>query len=834
MKLSPRYVIVILLIISSIVFRAYLFKGFVPIQFNLLPSFYSPWKYIAWPGYPSGVSNKPMGTDNPKLFYPYRKFTIDELKKGRIPLWNPYVFSGNIHTATYQSAVFYPFNILYLFIPQADAWSILVFIQPILAGLFTFLFLKSLSISDRGSLFGAISYAFSGWMIAWWEESIVIEHSILWLPLALYGSSQLLQRERKQKTGFILLVTAFSMSIFAGFLQMTLYLGLTVTVWNIFLWIHNRESKKRLIWFIFSILLALCITAIQWVPALEAYSISPRGKVGATFLFDEFLVPLKHILTMIAPDFWGNPGSYNYFFPGIFYHEKVIYMGIVPLVFIIHSFFKRFSDKKVHFWKIFSIVSLSLGFAIPTSWVWYVLHVPILSVANPSRIFAISAFGFSILTAFGFDAWWEKRNIRSILLPFFIIGSILIVLWIFVLFMYVVAVQFIWISIFCSNNVSLASFCNWITYTHIDKWGLPYGTISLRNLILPSILFIATCFFICTFSKKQRFLYVSLLVLAVFGQIYFAYKFLYFSDRRFEFPEVTAIQKIKSLSGYSRVWSYGNAYIEKNIPSYFGLYSVEGYDALFSQQYGELLYTIKNNGQLTSQIHRTDVDLKQAAEVEPLGDNLARLRIMSLLGVKYILETKLGENKDKLSIEKRFPTQLFTIAWEDDSWRIWEYKNALSRTFFVPSYRKELNKEKTVETLLDPSFDYRKTVILEEDIPKRYQLLSNIKEDLINTNSVDIVSYKPDQVVLNVIAKQPGIVFLSDTFYPGWNVYVDGEKTKLYRANYAFRAVPVLEGSHRVIFQFQPKSFTYSIWISAVGIVIFIYLLLIHQFKKKT
>ena len=119
-------VFTLLTIFTSIIFRQYIFKGRVPFPSNLLVSFYSPWKQYGSSGYPGGPPNKPIGFDVLRLFYPYRKFTIEELKNGRWPLWNPYNFSGNIHLATYQAAVFYPLNISYFVFSQIDAWSILV------------------------------------------------------------------------------------------------------------------------------------------------------------------------------------------------------------------------------------------------------------------------------------------------------------------------------------------------------------------------------------------------------------------------------------------------------------------------------------------------------------------------------------------------------------------------------------------------------------------------------------------------------------------------------------------------------------------------------------
>jgi len=795
-------------ILTVIFFRLYFFKGLVPIQFNLLPSFYSPWKYETWTGYEHGVPNKPIGTDNPKLFYPNRRFTVDQLAKWKMPLWNPYVFSGNVHHANYQSTVLYPLNILYQIMPMVDAWSILVIIQPILVGWFMFLFLKSLGLSNRSGLFGAIGYAFSGWMIAWWEESIVILHSVLWLPFALYASNIIwdgLSRSR----GFLLLVLAFCMTIFAGFLQMSIYLGLTVFAWNLFRFFQEKSVKNRKRYG-FIVLLALIstglMTAVQWLPAIEAYYLSARGVVNASFIFDMFLMPARHLITLFAPDFWGNPGSYNYFFPKVFYHERVIYIGFFPLLFSLLAFISS-KDKKAVFWKYFSLIVLSLGFALPTSRLWYFLHIPVLATSVPIRIFAFSAFGFCVLSAYGLETIGFPqcaRLVKKILIALTLCAACL---WIFAL----------GAKIFLMIDRSVISSYYGANTDNVISLIQKYATISFRNLLLPSGFLVLGWFSVLFLFKKKTLFYVVIVMATLAGSLYFANKFLYFSDRRFEFPTTPPIEKLKELGGLNRVWGYGNGYVMRNMLSYYGLYSPEGYEALYSQRYGELLFAIRTNGIITDQINRNDVILPEASEIDSLASNPYRLRIMSLAGVRYILEVKVEENKDKLSTEERFPAALFRDAWENEKWRIWEYKAALPRVFFTSGYIVGENRQAIADKIFDTSFDLKKTLILEEQ-PTSVQKIPAFQE----AGNADVIEYLPQSVTVSVNAPTDGFVFLSDNYYPGWKAYIDGKETKIYRADYSFRAVQISAGNHVIRFVYDPPLFRTGLLISTIGVVVFI------------
>jgi hypothetical protein len=69
--------------------------------------------------------------------------------------------------------------------------------------------------------------------------------------------------------------------------------------------------------------------------------------------------------------------------------------------------------------------------------------------------------------------------------------------------------------------------------------------------------------------------------------------------------------------------------------------------------------------------------------------------------------------------------------------------------------------------------------------------------------SARITTYLPQQVVIEVNAPASGWVYLDDVWYPGWQAKVNGRSTPLYRANGAFRAVPVPAGQAIVEMTYQ-------------------------------
>jgi len=82
-------------------------------------------------------------------------------------------------------------------------------------------------------------------------------------------------------------------------------------------------------------------------------------------------------------------------------------------------------------------------------------------------------------------------------------------------------------------------------------------------------------------------------------------------------------------------------------------------------------------------------------------------------------------------------------------------------------------------------------------------------------NQTSITHYAPDRVELDVTMKAPGIVFLGDQFYPGWNLTLKRDDwpaprpTPILRTNRIYRGAWLAEpGHYRLVYRYQPASFT--------------------------
>lgn len=819
------------LLLPIFFFHPYFFEGKVPFPGNLLVSFYSPWRSEPFPGFKGGIPNKPIGFDNVRIFFPNIKLTVDEWRNGRLPTWNPYIFSGNAHIGMFQTAIFYPLSFLYLILPLIDAWSLLVIIQPVLAGYFTFLFLRTIKISRTASLFGGIVFAYSGWMISWWEESIVIEHTVLWLPLALLSVTKLWEHPPKYRYVLSLLL-ALIFSFLAGFFQTTLYVFALVLFWHFFLWCTGKHTKdsEHTGWTITVIIfLTIGMVAIQWLPTIESFLTSPRTNVDMRYLFETYLMPWQHLLTFIAPDFYGNPGTYNYMFPKAFFHEKVIFFGVIPFILSLTAFFTRRDTTKL-FWMVVAVITVSLGFQLPTSWLPYLLHIPILESSQPARIFSIATFALAIMSAYGFADLFENKGKRNIpiKLILFVITILMIFLLLMLLGIYMIDTHCVpgTLSMWCTDRIvnPMHALYTILYMNQPYKFIAIYTMVSMRNFVIPFLLI--GILWVCVIGRNRFHRTAIGLCFAgiFFSSLYFAQKYLYFSERQFTFPETELVMNLKRLSGINRVWGYGNAYVEKNFLSYFGLSSPEGYAPFFSTDYAKLLQAVRIDGKWSDVAARADVDVSPVSEKETIMSNPRRMRLLDILGVTNIFEAKTGEDKKKLLTETRFPPDTFSLVWENDRWRIWRSHSAVPRISFVHTYEVIRDPQQTLDRLFDATFDPTSEVILDED--PHENRMDGASE--ISTH-VSVNHFTPSSIEVDVAASRSGILLVSDTYDTGWIAAVDGKKTKILKADTAFRAIPVESGNHTISFRYDPWSIRWgaiitlsTIVITAVYFIIFI------------
>jgi len=167
-------------------------------------------------------------------------------------------------------------------------------------------------------------------------------------------------------------------------------------------------------------------------------------------------------------------------------------------------------------------------------------------------------------------------------------------------------------------------------------------------------------------------------------------------------------------------------------------------------------------------------------------------------------------------------------GWLDDRYRrisapdaelaVFENPHALPRAYRVPgALPAPEGLGRALRGMLSDEFDPKRHVLLES--PPRRLLRSAAARLRDRQATVSIERYDEESVALRTNGARPGVVVLTDAWFPGWLATVDGKQAPLLRANLAFRGVVVPAGEHVVEMHYRPASRRRGLWLAAVAVV---------------
>ncbi|MDP8923092.1 MAG: SMC-Scp complex subunit ScpB, partial [Chloroflexota bacterium] len=163
--------------------------------------------------------------------------------------------------------------------------------------------------------------------------------------------------------------------------------------------------------------------------------------------------------------------------------------------------------------------------------------------------------------------------------------------------------------------------------------------------------------------------------------------------------------------------------------------------------------------------------------------------------------------------------------------KLYDRRNALPRAYVVVDLRVADDAE-ALRALADPAFDPRRTVLVAPDGNLRDVAIPGDRPGAVadparppGAGAVTFEQAGAERVRLLVRADAPGYLVLSDTWFPGWQASIDGERVPILRANVLFRAVPVAAGEQVVEFRYEPRSFQIGALMSVVTLILGLLLL---------
>ena len=110
----------------------------------------------------------------------WKRFMIDSVRAGELPLWNPYLFAGVPFLAAGQHSALYPPSLLYYVLPLETAYGWYPVLNLAIAGWCMFALLRGYALRHGSALFGAVAFQLSVIVIA---PAIAIDIACVVFPL---------------------------------------------------------------------------------------------------------------------------------------------------------------------------------------------------------------------------------------------------------------------------------------------------------------------------------------------------------------------------------------------------------------------------------------------------------------------------------------------------------------------------------------------------------------------------------------------------------------------------------------------------------------------------
>lgn len=738
-KIKKSAILLLLALLIIIFYSPFLLFFKLPIPSDTIIGLYHPYRDYYAKTYPNGIPFKNfLITDPIRQTYIWKELAVDMWRDGKVPIWNPYEMAGKPLLANFQTSAFYPFNVIFFLRPFYLSWSIFIVLQTLMAGIFMYAYLFNLKLKKQAALVGATVFCFCSFSVSWLTWGNIL-HTALWLPLVLFSIDRICSA--RSKKWYLLLIASLAMSFLAGHLQTFFYLFILGFAYFFYRWFLFKKSRKILAGYAISLSVFFCVIIFQLIPTVQFLLLSSRSIDQNFRIVEGWFIPWVNLTQIIAPDFFGNPTTLNYW--GTWnYGELTIYVGMLPLILAIFTIHKKTKDT-IFYWFVFLV---SLLFSLPTglSSLPFLFNVPFISTAQPTRLIFLITFSLAVLAAFGFDFLFErKKQVLKFFIPLIIVGLAIVALW---------GVVFLKLPFIFQKTDDIIT--------------------AKRNLLFPTTLFVFSCIYIGMFyflknKKWDVLLFIAGFLLIAIDLFRFGQKFTPFTSSSYLYPDTAIIRFLKEQKTIFRVAGTDRRIMPPNFYSHYKLQTIEGYDPLYLKNYAEFISILERN--------RPDISTPFGFNriITPQNYNSP---LFDLLNVKYVLSF------DDIKSDK------LTKIMEEGSIKLYLNTKSQNRVFFV---REVLSVDDDASALF--GHDLANTAILFDNATQSQQNLS--------VGSVVINKYSENEILLTTENSGNGFLVLTDVYYPTWHAFIDGKETRIIPTDHTFRGLFVPAGKHIIMFK---------------------------------
>jgi hypothetical protein len=726
-------------------------KILLPMDVLTRPACYlSPTEAVKW-----GPPLDPILSDPVLEFEIERRFAVSEIRAGRLPLWDPHEYCGAPFLAANWSCVFSPFRVLDYFWPGpfVIAWDELL--KSLVAGIGTYFFCRRvLEAGIAPALIGAWLWPLCAYYIQW--AGSPESAAATWLPWIFLFTDQALRRPRGfGGIGLALVTTASLLSGHAETTGQILLADGVFFVWRLFdLYglghIASRAAVGAILGVLGGWLVGLVLSAPQSLPTIEYLRNSHRvvSRLSGAPGSETPTAGPSALPQLVIPYFNGSTRRNSYYIGASGNLNESASTGYVGLLTALCLAPLAIADRRrrsmVIFFAVLAVLGLGQVLGLPPLKQIYD-EFP-LNLMRENRLVFFTGWAIAMCAVIGLDSLRDQSFRWS--QWFWTMAAVVIALGAWCIVRAASAPEHWQEFLKTTQPRDPAAILNWFQEVYIS------GAILCAIALLTWL-----ALWRGVWARPWFFRTVALLAIA--EVVAFDYNAYPQTDPQLYYPPQPMLQYLANASP-GRVCAVHC--LPACLPEIYWLYDVRGYDGIDPSRLIDLcVLTQPNLLRNSSDEGGVLQDYYPRQLVSPIT-NLMNLRYLILPGKPAV----------------RHP-QFVT----DGYWLV-ENRQCLPRAF-IPRHVKYIS-----------DFDPADVAFVESPVPHF---------DKIAQGTVNIVSELPSHLTLEFNMQSPGMIVLSDLFFPGWKARVNGVQTPVIRADHAFRGVIVPSGKGTLQFDYEPESF---------------------------
>ncbi len=795
-----RWLIVALIALLCLTFLPYLFAGKTFLPSDLFDTMTAPFNGE----YHNPQSQNHYFLDGLAQTYPYKIETQEALKRGKLAYWNPHILAGYPEYAETMANNFDVFNILLFWLNAVDAIHWETVLELLIAGIGMLFLLRFFGVHQLINLLFSSAYMLNSMFISTAANRWIIA-SFCWVPFVVLMILRYFNTGDNKNIIYSSIFLAFC--FFGGTLQTAFYALLIVGGVLLLYPDRTNENKffRRVGLFVLIGAVSFGLSAIMWLPTLELFfrTITGGGSLNSSSIYSEYtilhrILSIPFLATLAFPTLSGDAQIFN--LKKIANLDPMNFNGAIsflPFLFAIWGCFILWKNKSIRPFIVLGISAILLPIATPLY--YYLYH----------RIFIVASFALSIIGAVAFQSLLSNQELRNSFKRFFRWTKFLFIGMVVVLFGVAVYINLNYEMLLRKySNILIPKIQESAFGAGNESWMMErisktldyYSTPSLA-LWLPIVLGIVSLLTLTYFLRgklAEKKAIPIILLLTIVDLFTFSRIWLPTIDQgKFPiYPQNPISNFLRSDSSDSRfiVWrdaSKDPFILIRNSSNVYKINDIHGYESLTSRSF--ITFYLKNVGYDSLDLH-----------------------LLGLVNVKYIVAGK-----------KELPSPFLRPVYSADGVKI--YENLLSKPRAYIAYKcKILNTENEIkDELLQNNFDGTTAIFTKGDAPLDTSL------GQAGSNSVRISTNENEKVEILAESSTKGLLIITDSYYPGWKCYVNGEETPIYRVNYCMRGVPINSGKSTITFIFEPDIYTAGYSISAITFLLSISGIFLIRRKQK-